>query len=378
MKLLSEGQVKSYVAARLSLIERALSSVGSHGFPHYADSASGQWTYSPDGDWTGSFYVGQLWLIAQANNDEDLREIARKWARRLRIRIESDTAFRGFLFWYGVGIAADGDAELTELALAGARALAETFNPLAKLIPLGSTAEEATSVGDAETNIDTVPGTVLLFNWATQTTGDPRFRDIAISHAAAHARLCVHDDGHVSQSATFDPANGTLTRRYTHKGFSDDSTWARAQAWAMLGFTHASQLDPEQFLPIATDVSEWWISHLPVDRVAMWDFDAPDSPDTLRDSSGTAIAAAALLKLAELLPAQAERYRAVAIEMIDALIERHLTPRNDSTNQPAGMLLDGCYNHRLNLARSNELIWGDYYLLESLHHLTGRLTTTTI
>lgn len=373
-----DGRARRYVTARQNMIVRALSSVGADTFPHYAEGTSGQWTHTPNGDWTGSFYVGQLWLIAQANDAADLRDLATRWARLLKTRVGSDTVFRGFLFWYGVAIGADGNAELTQLALAGAHALAGTYNPRAGLIPLGASAEEATNVGNAETNIDTVPATVLLLNWATQTTGDSRFRDIAVRHAAAHARLCVHDDGHVSQSATFDPITGALTRRYTHKGFSDTSTWARAQAWAMLGFTHASQLDPEQFLPIAVRVSDWWISHLPDDHVAIWDFDAPNHPEALKDTSATAIAAAALLKLASLSPLHAERYNVVATDMIDALIHRHLTGDNDPQRRPAGMLLDGCYNHRLKLASASELIWGDYYLLESLHQLTGRLTTTEI
>ena len=38
------------------------------------------------------------------------------------------------------------------------------------------------------------------------------------------------------QSASFDPHTGDLLRHYTHKGVGDDSTWNRAQAWAMVGY----------------------------------------------------------------------------------------------------------------------------------------------
>ena len=37
------------------------------------------------------------------------------------------------------------------------------------------------------------------------------------------------------------------------------------------------------------------------------------------------------------------------------------------------MLTGGCYNYRINLGTNNELIWGSYYLFESLCALAGRL-----
>ena len=35
------------------------------GFPHFADPATGTWTTSPAGDWTGGFWNGMLWLAAR-------------------------------------------------------------------------------------------------------------------------------------------------------------------------------------------------------------------------------------------------------------------------------------------------------------------------
>jgi unsaturated chondroitin disaccharide hydrolase len=72
----------------------------------------------------------------------------------------------------------------------------------------------------------------------------------------------VRADGSVAQSATYD-RQGRLSGQASIEGSSRDSTWARAQAWAMLGLVQAAQLA-----------------------------NAP------RDTSAAAIAAAALLKLA--------------------------------------------------------------------------------
>jgi hypothetical protein len=86
-----------------------------------------------------------------------------------------------------------------------------------------------------------------------------------------------------------------------------------------------------KFLDVAMHMANWWLAHAPADRVAFWDFDAPVGPDTPRDTSGTAIAAAALLKLAALAPEETRRarYHAVAEAMVAALVERYLNARGD-------------------------------------------------
>lgn len=56
--------------------------------------------------------------------------------------------------------------------------------------------------------------------------------------------------------------------------------------------------------------ADWWMSHVPADSVAFWDFDDPAIPTTERDTAATAIAAAALLKLALVGPEDRRaRYR---------------------------------------------------------------------
>src|SRR5205809_116966 len=264
-------------------------------FPHYAD-AKGDWTTTPDGDWTGGFWPGMCWLAAKATAGARYRRWALEWAERLRPRATSDTAFRGFLFYYS--------------AVLGA----------------------------------------VLFN-------DPAAREI----------------GSVCQSASFDPLTGALRRRYTHKGLTDESTWARAQAWAILGYALMHQWTGERdFLDVALKCADWWIAHVPPSRVAYWDFDAPAGPDTEHDSSATAITAAALLKLAAALKDAQRRkeIRAAAEGTVRVLVEGYLDTR--------GILDRGCYSKRNNVATRNELIWGSYYLFEALCVLTGKLDAAKI
>jgi unsaturated chondroitin disaccharide hydrolase len=47
------------IARMRERIARTAESVTS-GFPHFADPATGNWTTSPGGDWTGGFWNGML------------------------------------------------------------------------------------------------------------------------------------------------------------------------------------------------------------------------------------------------------------------------------------------------------------------------------
>lgn len=343
------------------------------GFPHVADPATGVWTTTPTGDWTGGFWTGMCWLAAFATGKPHYREWARAWAERLRPRAESDTVFRGFLFYYGalLGAVLLGDARAREIALEGARGLAASYNPRAGCFPLGAEAEEASDVGHGEANIDTVQGAALLV-WAAEEAGQPAWRAQALSHARRHVEFCLRPDGSVGQSASFDPATGRVLRRYTHKGISDRSTWARAQAWAIVGYAvmHRWTGEPD-LLEVATRAADWWLAHVPADRVAFWDFDDPAIPAAERDTSATAIVAASLLKLGALVPGERGRaYRAAGEATVTALVEGYLDAR--------GILSHGCYNKRLGLATRHELIWGSYYLFEALAVLTGALEPARI
>ena len=361
----------AFVAEGLARLRARIDATGTaitEGFPHYGDPATGRWTTSPAGDWTGGFWSGLCWLAAHATGEARYREWALRWAERLVPRAASDTVFRGFLFYYGalLGAVLLGDARGREIALLGARRWAASFNDKAGAFPLGAEAEEASDVGHGEANVDTVQGAALLV-WAAREARDPAWRDMAISHARRHVEFCIRADGSVCQSASFDPATGRMLRRYTHKGIRDDSTWARAQAWAIVGYTVMYAWTREaEFLDVARRTADWWLAHAPADRVAFWDFDDPTIPNTNRDTSATSIVAASLLKLGALVPGDAGlAYRAAGEATARALVEGCLDTR--------GVLSRGCYNKRLGLATQHELIWGTYYLYEALNVLAGTL-----
>jgi unsaturated chondroitin disaccharide hydrolase len=355
------------------------------GFPDYAEPRTGRWTASPDGSWTGGFWNGMLWLALATTKEQKYLDWAERWTELLRPRVQSENIFRSFLFYYGaaIGDILVGNSLARELGLLGARGLATLYNDNARAIPLGREAEAVSDVdvGPGDANVDGVQATSLLV-WAARESGDENLYEIGIEHALRFIEFCVREDNSVIQSVRFDTETGEIIKNYTHKGYAENSTWARAQAWAMLGYSVNAIWEPdrEEFLDTALRTADWWIEHLPKDKVAFWDFDAPMSAERKRDTSATAIATAALLKLGALAPSEERRrrYREEAEATARVLVEDYLTPTSHEDPRKPGILTRGCYNYRTGVATEHELIWGDYYLFESLQVLAGNLDPAVI
>ena len=352
-------------------------------FPHWADPDTGEWTTTPHGDWTGGFWIGMLWLAATATGDTRYRAWAEPWAERLRARIDAQTVFKAFPAYYGAALGAilHGAPAARDIAVQTALSFTKLYAPALRLVPLGAQAEEGAHIGATETSIDSLQAATLLF-WAAGATGDTALQEIAEHHAETIIDLHLREDGSFIQSSSLDSRTGKLVRHYTHKGYSDTSTWGRAQAWGTIFATMCFAADRrrETWRAAAMRGADWWLSHAPADRVAFWDFDDPAIPHTERDTAATAIATAALLKLSRVAPTDADRtrYREGAEATARALVERYLTPTRPGDRRVPGILTEACFNKRADArpqdaANRCEFIVGSYYLFESLLGLAGRL-----
>lgn len=357
------------------------------GLPHWARTDDGKWTFTSDGDWTGGAFVGQLWLAHLADPLGFPVSDAHAALARMLPRAQLRTAFKGFGFYHGaaLGNILFGDEVARDAALSAARSLAQMFDPKLGLIPLGQDAEEVSAVGSAESSIDSLQATGLLY-WAADQLGDSHMEEVANAHMRKVLEIHVRPDNSVIQSSTLEPQTGKVLRTHTHKGYSDVSTWGRAQGWAMLYTAHAAMVRPEEPLwrEYASRVLDWWIGHVPADLVAYWDFDDPAIPNASRDTAATAIAAAASLRLASALgPNSGAKYRDFAERTATQLVSGYLTPIGPGNQRPPGMLTGGCFTRKavardIDTAQDAELIFGSYFLFESLMILTGLVTAGRI
>jgi unsaturated chondroitin disaccharide hydrolase len=356
-------------------------------FPHWANPTTGEWVTTADGDWTGGYWVGMNWIAHHVTGDRKYASRAAEACERLRPRIHADTVFRSFPLYYGAALGAIlGDQPAARaMALECAHAMVQSFDPDLKLIALGKQAEEGSHIGTSETSIDSMQTATLLY-WAANIDDDLAMKKIAFHHADRILSLHLRDDDSFIQSSSLDPRTGELVRHYTHKGFSDTSTWGRAQAWGMIHAVMAYMRDPKQkqWLDAAMHGADWWMAHVPADKIAYWDFDDPDIPATERDATATAIATAALLKLAKVAPSSRRPdYQEFATATSTALINQCLTPSRTGDPRTPGTLTTCCFNKRADArphdAASNcEFIVGSYYMLESLAMLAGAIDPSLI
>lgn len=200
-----------------------------------------------------------------------------------------------------------------------------------------------------------------LLLWAGRQ-GHPEYTDLAIRHADTTCRDFLREDGGTYHLVRYDAKTGQSVFQGTLQGASDDSTWSRGQAWMVYGLTvlfRYTRLD--RFRDAALKTLEYFLSRLPDDSVAPWDFQS-DLP--YRDVSASAIAASAAYELCGLVGEGISAIRLRADRMLDSLAsEPWLTPPGSNC------LLDHSVQYLPQPFQSNvdvPAIFADYYFLEAL------------
>src|SRR5690606_622044 len=109
---------------------------------------------------------------------------------------------------------------------------------------------------------------------------------------------------------------------------SDDSAWARGQAWAIYGYTmcYRETKNPKYLLQ-AQNIAKFLFNNknMPVDLVPYWDFDAPNIPDEPRDASAAAVIASALFELSTYTKTNND-YLSKARQILNSLSTNYTSP----------------------------------------------------
>jgi unsaturated chondroitin disaccharide hydrolase len=209
-----------------------------------------------------------------------------------------------------------------------------------------------------------------LLYWASDYSGERSFRVVADRHIEAAARHIVRADGSTFHTFFFEAESGRPVQGKTHQGFSDDSCWARGQAWGIAGFPLVARHNGDtRLLDLSKVVANYYLNRLPEDGICYWDLIFTEG-DQERDSSAAAVAACGLLELARALPLLDPLrgdYERAAAGMVATLSEHYF---NDEGAPGAGLLKHAVYHKPHGVGVNESVIWGDYFYLEALARLT--------
>ncbi|MCH6268974.1 glycoside hydrolase family 88 protein [Neobacillus citreus] len=340
----------------------------------FPDSSSINQVYQPidNVEWTASFWTGMLWLAYEYIGDDKYRIAAEKqvesFKERLEKRIEIDHHDLGFLYTLSCVSAfkLTGNEQAKETAIQAADLLITRYYDKAGIIQAWGNLHDPKQRG--RMIIDCNMNLPLLY-WASEVTGKPVYREVAESHIKQAAKYIVRQDDSTFHTFYMDPETGAPLYGNTHQGYSDDSCWARGQAWGIYGFPLSYCYTKDwNLIELSKKLTDYYLARLPEDDICYWDLLFANG-DEERDSSAAAIAVCGLLELAKHLPLtdpDKRIYENAALAMVQSLYENYTTEIDSPAN---GILKHAVYFKPGGNGVDESCIWGDYYYFEALIRL---------
>ena len=320
-------------------------------------------------EWTDGFWTGLLWLCYEYTGDEVFRQQAERnvgsFLNRVEKRIELDHHDLGFLYSLScvAGYKLTGSEKAKRAALLAADKLMERFQETGGFIQAWG---ELGARDNYRLIIDCLLNIPLLY-WASRATGDRRYEDAAKRHYETACSYVIRDDASAYHTFYFDPETGEPVRGVTRQGYSDDSAWARGQAWGIYGIplNYRYTRDGSAF-PLFEGMANYFLNRLPEDDVCYWDLIFGDGSGQSRDSSAAAVAVCGFHEMGKYLPEtdpDKETYKYAMHRMLRALMTHYTNP-DGKPGEP--ILLHGVYSWHSGKGVDEGNIWGDYFYMEAL------------
>ena len=337
--------------------------------------------------WTTGFYTGQAWLAWENARDASEKDFLYQAAlsqvssflRRIEQLEDVDHHDMGFLYspscvaaWKLVQ-----SEEGRRAALLAADQLIRRFQEKGEFLQAWG---EMGAKDNYRFIVDCLLNLPLLY-WASEESGDGKYRNIAEKHIHTAMTYVIREDGSAWHTVFMSPQTGAFDHGSTCQGYKDGSAWARGQAWAVYGTAVAYRYThQEKYFGYFKKVTSYFLNHLPEDLCPFWDLTFGDGDEGCepRDSSSAVIAACGLLEMSRYLPeAEAGYYAGIARRLMKAVSGKYQTAAAKQTDRPAatGHLLHGTYSKKTPFNTCTQegvdecLLWGDYFFMEGLQRI---------
>lgn len=338
-----------------------------------ACSINGIYPLTPNTDWTSGFWSGMTALAATFSHQERfynaLGQQVESFAQRLRVKHDLETHDLGFLYSLSCVNAwrMTGNINARDCALQAADMLLARYHPQARIIQAWGDLQDPEQQG--RMIIDCMMNLPLLY-WASEQTGNSEYMNKAYHHALQARKYLFREDSSTFHTYYMDVKTGQPLGGKTHQGFSDNSCWARGQAWAIYGCALSYHYTGDkQFLQAAKEAARYFLTHLPVDGICYWDLSLT-ADETHKDTSAAVIAVCGLLELANHLSVvdpERRDFIEQALSMMDTLLEAYF----DRELNYGGYLTQSVYNMNKNRGVGEYSTWGDYFMFEAISRLVS-------
>lgn len=313
-------------------------------------------------DWTSGFFPGSLWYMYEFTKDEKFKNQALQFTHLLYdLKDYTGTHDLGFMVYcsYGNAFRLTNDTIYVPVMVQTADNLISRFNTNTQTI-------RSWDFGDWQfpVIIDNMMNLELLF-WASEYTHNPKYKDVALRHANTSMEKHFRNDFSSYHVINYDSITGNVLTKGTFQGYSDESSWARGQAWGLYGYIVCYRYTHDvKYLEFAKNIAGFIMENVKTeDLIPYWDYNAPDIPNAPRDASAAAISASALLELSEIVKNNNLYYKYAETILKNLSSKAYLAQKGENK----GFILMHSVGHLpANSEIDTPLNYADYYYLEAL------------
>jgi unsaturated chondroitin disaccharide hydrolase len=319
--------------------------------------------------WTSGFFPGELWYMYEYLGTGELLNEAKEFTGRVEDQQYTTSNHDiGFIISCSVGngFRITHDTIYRKILLNAAKSLSTRFRASTGCIRSWGP-DPWNKQWQYPVIIDNMMNLELLMI-AAKEFNEPRFREIAISHANTTMKYHYRADYSCWHVVSYDTISGLPEAKQTSQGYSDSSAWARGQSWGLYGFTMMYRFTKDtSYLEQAKHIAHFLIHHphMPEDKIPYWDYNAPNIPDCDRDASAAAIMCSALIELSQYAgPETAGEYLSVAETQLRTL---GTSQYSNAPGNNGNFILKHSVGHMPNNSEVDmPLIYADYYYVEAL------------